>query len=261
MKIRSPVLVTYGGGVNSTALLVEMVKRSDPVDAIVFSDTGGETPLTYSYLEMFSGWLTARDYPSVTTVRYRTKEGIEQTLEENCRAWPRLPSIAYGFKTCSDRWKRRPQHNWCKAWPRAVDAWDQGRKVEKIIGYDADEPHRADRVSDDRRYRHRFPLIEWDMGREECTDSIRSQGLPVPPKSSCFFCPSMRKSEVLALAKNHPDLMARALDMESAAQTRGAIRGLGRDWAWSELLEADDRQQRLFIDPEGPPCGCWDGGE
>ena len=257
---RDPVLVTYGGGVNSTAVVIGMVRRGEPIDAIVFSDTGGETPETYRYVYMMSLWLSDHGYPEIVTVKYQTKIGQIQTLEENCRAWPRLPSIAYGFKTCSDRWKRRPQHKWCKAWPAAIEAWKDGQQIVKVIGYDADESHRADRVNDDRRYRHRFPLLEWDMGRDECITAIESEGLPVPGKSSCFFCPSMRKAEVIRLAQSHPDLMGRALEMERAAETRGTIKGLGRSWSWSELLAADARQQKLFADPDGPPCGCWDGG-
>ena len=260
-RTQAPVLVTYGGGVNSSAVLIGMVNRGEPIDAVLFSDTGGETPATYRYVSMMSLWLDDHGYPEIQTVRYQTREGVVQTLEENCLAWPRMPSIAYGWKTCSDRWKRRPQEKWMKKWEPAKAAWAAGLQVIKVIGYDADEPQRAAKVRDDKRYRHRYPLLEWDMGRDECVAAIAAEGLPVPGKSSCFFCPSMRKREVLALSVSDPDLMQRALEMERLSNPRGALKGLGRDWSWAALLDADERQQTIFTDPAEPPCGCYDGGE
>ncbi|MDG9927457.1 MULTISPECIES: hypothetical protein [unclassified Pseudomonas] len=56
MTARSPVVVAYGAGTNSTALLVEMVRLGEPVDAILFADTGGERPETYAYRDLFSDW-------------------------------------------------------------------------------------------------------------------------------------------------------------------------------------------------------------
>jgi len=38
------MVVSYGGGVNSTAVLVGMVERGIRPDAILFADTGGEHP-------------------------------------------------------------------------------------------------------------------------------------------------------------------------------------------------------------------------
>ncbi len=48
------VVVGYGGGTDSTALLVECVKRGIKVDMILFADTGAEKPHTYAYVNYFS---------------------------------------------------------------------------------------------------------------------------------------------------------------------------------------------------------------
>jgi len=56
-------LVCYGGGINSTALLVECWKRGVIVDLILFADTGGEKPHTYKYIEIFNDWLKSRSVP------------------------------------------------------------------------------------------------------------------------------------------------------------------------------------------------------
>lgn len=41
-------VLAYGGGVNSTALLVSLHQRGIPIDLILFADTGGELPSTYA---------------------------------------------------------------------------------------------------------------------------------------------------------------------------------------------------------------------
>ena len=42
-------IVAYGGGVNSTSMLVGLHERGIPVDLILFADTGGELPSTYIF--------------------------------------------------------------------------------------------------------------------------------------------------------------------------------------------------------------------
>lgn len=241
-------MVSYGGGTNSTAMLVGMVERTERPDAILFADTGGERPEIYTFAERFSGWLVERGFPEITVVANLP------TLEQDCLTRKALPSVAYGFKSCSDRWKVRPQNKWVNRWPLAMEAWQRGEKVTKCIGFDAGEPYRADGKTGDEKYLNRYPLIEWDWGREECVEAIRRAGLPQPGKSSCFFCPNTKKHEILSLPV---DLQERALEMEENADL-GTIKGLGRGFSWKNFIHGDRAQIKLF--PVGEmPCGCYDG--
>lgn len=246
-----PIMVSYGAGTNSTALLVEMVRRGEHVDVITFADTGGEGQWTYAYLSMFSEWLVAHGMPAITTVR---KGGRPETLEENCLRMKMLPSVAYGWKSCSLKFKVEPQEKFANNWQPAKDAWAAGEKVIKCIGYDAGEPQRA-KFDEDKKYKWRYPLIEWDMGRDECIESIRAAGLPLPGKSACFFCPNSKPQEILALPE---ELKLRATAMEENADLT-TIRGLGRRWRWADLIRADREQMDLFHQPADMPCGCYDG--
>ena len=97
------LLVCYGGGTDSTAELVEMSNRGVRPDLILFADTGGERPETYFYITMFSLWLAGHNMPPITVVKG------SKTLEDDCLARKALPSLAYGFKTCSQRFKAQPQ--------------------------------------------------------------------------------------------------------------------------------------------------------
>jgi 3'-phosphoadenosine 5'-phosphosulfate sulfotransferase (PAPS reductase)/FAD synthetase len=51
-----PLVVSFGGGVNSAAMLVGMKERGITPSLIIFADTGGEKPETYSFVSQMSEW-------------------------------------------------------------------------------------------------------------------------------------------------------------------------------------------------------------
>lgn len=250
--------VAYGAGDNSTALLCGWIERGlPPVDLVIFSDTGGERPRTYAYVKMFSDWLVSKGYPAVTIVQAVDADGNPKTLEEDCEQYERMPSIAYGFKGCSKKFKGAPQEKFLNHHPPALERWARGEKVLKLTGYDADEPHRAD--SGDRqskKYWYRYPLIEWGWGLLECQQAIVRAGLPLPGKSACFYCPSNTVSEIRALQREYPHLIDRALTMEARGlQHTTTVQGLGRRFSWRDLILG--KPVPLF--ENGIECECYDG--
>lgn len=235
------------------AVLIGMRDRGLIPDLILFSDTGGEKPETYEYFHVVNRWCRENKFPYVRTVR---NSGMYETLENNCVQKNMLPSLAYGFKTCSDKYKRRPSDQFLDSWMKQRP-WIE--KITKILGYDAGEPHRIKDYADD-KYNFWYPLVEWGWRREECRLAVEREGLPIPPKSSCFFCPASKKSEVIWLKDHHPDLYARAVAMEEHAELT-VIKGLGRHWSWKDLGRADDEQIRMFPETVDMPCMCVDGEE
>lgn len=254
----SIVFAAWGGGVNSTAMVVEWLRRELRLDIVLFADTGGEKPETYAYRDVFAAWLKKKTKAPFVTVTYN---GKDPTLEAELLRLGNLPSIAYGGKTCSQKWKRTPQEVFLNNWEPAQTAWARGEKVTKLVGYDSGESHRA-KPREDAKYHARWPLIEWDMDRDDCVAAIECAGLAVPPKSACFFCPSSRKQEVFDLRDKHPKLIERALAIESNANLRpGGVAGLGRHFSWRDLLERDRRQGKLWDPVPSIPCDCFDGDE
>lgn len=251
-----PHVVAFGGGVDSTAMVIGLVQRNEPIDLILFADTGGERPETYKHIETFSAWLKKRGYPGIITV-WKVKDGERLTLEKDCFDHKGLPSIAYGFKSCSDHFKIRPQNIFLRNWQPAIDAWEAGLKVVKYIGYDAGETRRKENADKrvDNKYDYRYPLIEWDWEREECLKTIAEAGVPNPGKSACFFCPSSRPKEVVDLYEKHPALLERALQMEANADLR-SIKGLGRQYAWRDVIRMHKAQMDLPFGGFERPCEC-----
>lgn len=143
-----------------------------------------------------------------------------------------LPSIAFGrTHTCSLKWKVAPQDRWTEGWAPARAVWAAGGRVVKLIGYDSSPQDQrryahARSVQTDARYHYRYPLIEWGWTRADCERRIAAAGLPVPPKSSCFFCPASRPAEIDALPAV---LLRRIVLMEARAKPRlRTIDGLWR---------------------------------
>lgn len=235
------VVASYGGGVNSKAMVIGCKERGIHIDHILFSDTGGEKPHTYADIEAMQVWLRDNGLPPITIVR---KEGL--TLEQDCLNRKALPSVAYGFKSCSDHFKIRPQRKYLESIGIIAHT--------RLIGFDCDEPQRAIPIKG-----NRYPLIEWGWGRAECEEAIRRAELPVPGKSACFFCPSSKKWEIKQLRRMYPELAARAVAMEKNAELT-EVKGLGREFAWGDLYEAEDRQVDMFAESViEMDCGCYDG--
>jgi hypothetical protein len=201
-----PVVAAWGMGIDSTAMIIELVGRGEPPHLVLTADTGTERPETYAWAPLFRDWMDAHglEHHVVRYVPKRFKHWPPYyTLLENVLTNATLPSIAMGRHSCSLKWKIAPQDKFVANWAPARACWARGGKVVKLIGYDASP-------ADDRRYAHiagredplydfRYPLREWGWDRTACAARIRAEGLPVPVKSSCFLCTAMRPDEVMAL--------------------------------------------------------------
>lgn len=249
----TPIVWSCGLGLNSVAMAVGMVKFGLRYDLAMFADTGGERPETYDYLPILQNYLATHDLPPVMTVWKKNADlSRARTLEEDCLDRKALPSIAYGFiKSCSDHYKIRPQKAVIEGWEPARQAWALGEKVTVLIGFDASEAHRYSKSYEQEKYENRYPLIEWNWDRDDCAKAILEAGLPLPPKSSCFFCPNMGKDEIYALPES---LRERVRTLEANADLV-TIKGLGRSVAWTDLF----KQEMLFdfLPPE-KSCDCID---
>lgn len=252
-----PLVVSIGLGINSMAMLIGMQQRGIRPDLCVFADTGGEKPETIAYAENWlKPWLKEVNFPQLITVKNHSPLANDKSLENECRRKDQLPSRAFGYSSCAEKWKIRPQNRHLKEWLAAQGR--KGTKVIKALGIDAGESHRA-KVHTDNVANYWYPLVEWDLDREDCEELILSVGLPLPPKSACFFCPSSKKTEVLRLATEHPELMKRALVMEQAALNNTEkplqkVKGLGRHWSWAEVLTANGETLASLRESPVEPC-------
>jgi len=234
----APLIVSDGMGVDSMAMLIAMRDAGIRPDLIMFADTGAEKDITYAYIARQNAWLEAQGFPRVTVVSYTPLDTTPYTdLPGNCVSNETLPSLAFGMHSCSVKRKIVPQDyyvqgcgkgpNACPAWQPALDAWGAGIKPIKAIGYD-DSPadrKRAGKVhgklSDPKLkdYEFWYPLQQLGWTRKECIKAIQAEGLQVPAKSACYFCPASKVWELWWLAANEPANLIDALKLEYGALT------------------------------------------
>lgn len=257
----SPWGINFGGGANSTALIVECRRRGFRPDWCLFADTGSERPETYEHVERVRAW--AAGWMDVTTVRWIRQDGTFESLHDNCLRTAAFPSKAYGYAGCTDKWKVQPMEKW-----RRERGFDHGAFA---VGYDAGEDRRITKAclrGDDPNMVAWYPLVAWGIDRLGCERICRDAGLPAR-KSSCFMCPNMREDEWSELRESHPDLFDRALEIERRARARGESPQAGMERNTAGFLfddairasvlakTADPNQQTMFVDDRCVHGGCF----
>lgn len=260
--------INYGGGTNSTALIIECERRGLRPDWILFSDTGSERPETYVAIGRLRSWAIMRGYTSIDVTRWERQEPLpdgrlSETIEEYCLRTGYMPSKAYGFSGCSVKFKVQPAQRWRKehGFARTVYA----------IGFDAGEGARVakrkcERTTEDREEEQEqpwYPLYAWGITRERCREIIAEAGLPQVAKSACFFCPNNRRHEWERLQREHPGLYDRALALEANAVANGNARenGLLRSNGYLRDFAGNDQQSLFWVDSDDQICACYDGGD
>lgn len=252
MRPVGELVVAYGGGVDSVASLLVLRQLDERPRAIVMADPGSEKPATWRYLtDWVQPLLRKWGWPQVEVIS-RMDEGRRravqkgrvrrfESLREECMRIGSLPSIAYGPKKCSQKFKGEPQRWWADRQPWAHEEWSAGRKLVKVIGYDFDEARRVQRSVtlmtapvprpvghvgkwprdyqkwERERFYMWFPVFEARLTRDDCEGLIRSSRLPVPPKSSCDFCPNNTLREWEELRAGDPAAFAAAVEMSRNA--------------------------------------------
>lgn len=255
--------VSFGGGTNSSAMLCGFKERGIRPDLIMMADTGAEHPHTYEHLKVMQR--KVKDWWGLEIEVVRAKK----TILEHCHDTKLYPSLAYGRRSCSQKFKHEPMEKRLAELAKGAGV----TRITKAIGYDAGESRHLGKPESKELRKgivetYWYPLLEWGWKRDDCQKAICRNKLPKPGKSSCYICPAMRSNEIIALNGKHPELMKKALDLEVMVNTGGKQRhkmGLGgREIMWADILKQDDEQMKLLdfleqYDAQHLPCGCSDG--
>ncbi|MGQ3141260.1 hypothetical protein [Rhizobium oryzihabitans] len=114
---------------------------------ITFADVAAEKPETMVHLDRIAAILADWGWPPITTCRKipLASTGYED-LYGNCIVNETLPSLAFGMKSCSIKWKQKPQDQVLKgsrSGPNAapphpiwIEAQQTAQRIVKLIGYD-----------------------------------------------------------------------------------------------------------------------------
>lgn len=230
---------SFGGGVQSTASLVLAAQGKIDYKTFLFANVGddSEHPATLTYvhevampyakehglelIELRRIWQkgeragqVATLYGELTKSNSRTAGGIPIYMGEKSVPGNRLCTITFKIKVV-DRWLKE------------YGAKDQGAKVG--IGISMDEWHRMRKgVDPETPWKELvYPLIDLRMNRQDCMKVIDDAGLPIPPKSACWFCPYHTLKDWQNMRNKEPELFQKVCDLEELMHKRAD--GLGVD--------------------------------
>lgn len=193
-------ILSYGGGVNSTALMVILAQQNYPLDDIVFADTGAERPETYRYLRF------ARSFLRKHGLRLRVLRSQNGSLFDTCRRRKVIPSMIWRWSTRD--YKITPIY----AYYRSLQC-----HINQYVGISSDEVERMKDSSAD-YVTNLYPLVDLKMSRDDCVDVIREARLPIPTKSGCFFCPFNTIERWYDLYKEQRPLYLKAMHLEEQSK-------------------------------------------
>lgn len=196
-KRNAKYVLSFGAGVNSTAMMVFLIQKKFPLDYVLFADTGSERPETYDYLSHVRKYLKKKGIP-FEVVRVRNGD----SLYDRCMRRKVIPSQTWRW--CTRDLKIRPIY----AFYRSLKS-----HVFQYVGIDYDEIHRM-KDSKANYVTNIYPLIDYKIGREMCLEIIEKAGLPIPIKSGCYFCPFNNTERWQDLYQKFPDLYQAAITLE-----------------------------------------------
>jgi hypothetical protein len=267
-------VISYGGGVQSTALLVLAAQERIDFRTFLMANVGddSEDPRTLDYVRDVAMPYAEKHGIEMHLLDRVKRDGTVETLwgrlmREGSRSLPipiRMDNGAPGQRSCTSDFKIKVLGKWVKA--HGASAKDPATIG---IGISLDEIQRANNRRTEPHERIVYPLIGigeetgLKMSRQDCGRLIASAGLPVPPKSSCFFCPFHRPSAWEDMHRERPDLFAKSVELERTLNARRDM--LGKDHVWltrfaKPLDEAIQSQELLPIEDVSDKDGQCDSG-
>jgi hypothetical protein len=194
-------VISLGWGVQSwTIAAMVALGELEPVDFAIHADTTHEASWTYTFAEKYTPWLEAHGVKVVTV-----KPDDARLVDD----WGGVMIPAYTAskngtgrmnRQCTGKWKIQPIR-------RYIQKVRNGRPVEMWIGITTDERQRAKKANV-KYIQHRWPLLEKDISRHFCVDWLKKNGLEIPGRSSCTFCPYHDNEDWKVTVESEPDRQA-----------------------------------------------------
>lgn len=242
--------VSLSGGKDSTAMLLLMIEKGMPIDAVISADTGMEFPEMYDHLARVDDYLYQERGLHITTLRHPM--GFEWLMFDEPKK----------KKSCLENRARSGITPYGNGWPGIRVRWCTGQlkthlinkevnrlKAEKnalhYVGIAADE---ADRCKDEI-----YPLVSWGITEADALQICYDRGFDfgglyeIYNRASCWCCPFQRIGELKKLRKHHPELWAKLLELDAKAIAQfgnGPLGKFRKDWSVAQLDARFSEEER-----------------
>lgn len=251
--------VSASGGKDSTALLLLMIERGWPIDAVIYADTGMEFPEMKEHMEKLDELLFRERGLHITTLRH--PHGFEWIMFEEPKVRPSSIESRHrmGIPVYGNGWPGL-RVRWCTGQLKThlvrkeINRLKGKCNVLQYIGIAADESQRckADKHT-------RYPLVEWEITEAQALQICYDRGFDwnglyqIYNRCSCWCCPLQRIGELRKLRRYHPALWQRLLDLDRRAMNQFGNTALGRfkqNWTVGQLDQrfANEEKQESISD-------------
>ena len=237
-------IMSYGGGVNSSAMLFYILRHKLPLNLVIFSDTGEEEPPTYDAVKRMRELCLSRD------IAFQTVKSKHGNLYDYYYFKNAVPSIMR--RDCTSKFKIAPIRQHIRA------RYGKKERFGFYIGIAWDEVSRV-RDSDVKYIDNLYPLVEARITREGCFKILEEEGFTAK-KSGCKGCPFRPRKEWHEMVKSDSHEFRRWRILEENCSAFPRVTLLGRVKLGD--IEKAIKEQRTLLEWENPiPCdvagGCF----
>lgn len=240
--------ISLSGGKDSSYLLLQMIERGMPIDAVLSADTGMEFPEMYGHLEKLDDLLYRERGIHITTLRH--PKGFEWLMFDEPKQKPKtLENRArLGIPPCGNGWPGI-RVRWCTGQlkthliSKEVNRLKRDKNAIHYVGIAADEAWRCKA--------EQYPLVDWGVTEAEALRGCYDRGFDfgglyeIYHRASCWCCPFQRIEELRRLRKHHPELWDKLMELDRRARAQfgpGPLGQFKKNWSVDRLEERFARE-------------------
>lgn len=256
-------VASWSGGKDSTFMVDQILRNGDPLDVIVFSNTGYEFKQMYKYID------TVKEF---WEIRYGVKVVILNRGEAGRDIWekwaegnfirgqhegkPRGFPFSIGMSWCTRELKIKPFDNYLE------EEYGKDTVIKRYVGIAYDEQNR---ITEEENIL--YPINEWKLSEKEVEDTLVEREMHNPlynhfGRTGCYLCPKQNLKSLFKLWKFYPEEWNEMKDLVFKYRESGAAITQIRNHEIEDLEEKFENYEKNNKEPENNrdedlPLGCF----
>lgn len=198
-------------GKDSLAMLLKLIEENQPLDEVVFYDTGMEFKAIYNIRDKM---LPILEEKNIKYVELKPKESFTYTMLEK-PVKKRSGTISKGYSWCGGicRWGTSEKI-------KTIEKYAKG--CYEYVGIAVDEPKRIEK---ERKGNKIFPLVKWNMTEKDCLNYCYEKGFnwleedidlySILDRVSCWCCCNKNLKELKNYYKYLPNYWNKLKELQS----------------------------------------------
>lgn len=213
-------VVSFSGGKDSTAMLLNMIELEMKIDIVLYCDTWMEFPAMYTHVEKIKNVIEELGIKFVTLKNPQSFKYLmlEHHVERRPSTIAKLGGnpIGYSWPGSRSRWcTSKLKTDLLRKYKQELEA---KYNVIEYVGLASDEQYRLERESNKK---HEHPLVDWGWDEAKALTYCYDNGYDWDglyrhfSRVSCWCCPLQSLAELRNLRKFYPELWNELKDMDS----------------------------------------------